>query len=180
MEVNYHDRSLFLLVILEYLKESCTDVKKTLVQKAIFIFQEAFKVDLGYKYKLHFYGPYSAELTNDLNYLESQGLINMEFGRDLAYKISIGKNGIDYAEKAKLSTKKEDIKSYIDKLLSIIPSKFEMEVELIATALYFLKLPIDDDRIRRSIKFIKPEFADSKIERAIKIAKNIMISISSG
>lgn len=48
---------------------------RTMMQKIIFILRHRFGKFRDYEYSLHYFGPYSEDLTNDLRRLKYQGLI---------------------------------------------------------------------------------------------------------
>lgn len=48
---------------------------RTMMQKIIFILRHRFGKFRDYKYSLHYYGPYSEDLTDELRHLKYQGLI---------------------------------------------------------------------------------------------------------
>ena len=63
------------VAILSLLKNAQGTVGKTFIQKGIYILQEGLEEDLGYRYKLHFYGPFSQELATDVDTLHYSCLL---------------------------------------------------------------------------------------------------------
>ena len=65
-------------------------VGHTLMQKLFYLLQCGEGVELGYKYKLHYYGPYSRELWSDLNLLANEKVVNIEANPNgYGYKIEL-------------------------------------------------------------------------------------------
>ena len=52
--------------IIRYIVDMLKDVGKVRMQKLVYFLQWIFTVPLGYDYKMHYYGPYSDELNDDL------------------------------------------------------------------------------------------------------------------
>src|SRR4030042_2622370 len=66
--------------IICYIVDKLKDVGKIRMQKLVYFLQWLFDVPLGYDYKMHYYGPYSDELNDDL--IAMQLSKNVEIGAD--------------------------------------------------------------------------------------------------
>lgn len=157
------------VTILSLLENAQRNVGKTFIQKGIYILQEGLKEDLDYKYKLHFYGPFSQELANDIDALHDMGLINVDYDVNRnGYQIEITDRGRDFLRKfGNHGVKVEKIK----KVLLLIGKEQVRGMELIGTVLYFAKLTCDDSEIKKLVNMVKPHFSDNEIEEALKRLK---------
>ncbi|MCE2457171.1 MAG: hypothetical protein J4G14_05090 [Dehalococcoidia bacterium] len=54
------------------------DLGKTQIQKIVYFLQESIGVPLKYRYRMHYYGPYSDELDGNLSLTESIGYIDID------------------------------------------------------------------------------------------------------
>ena len=64
---------------------------KIQVQKLVYFAQDC-GVPLGYKYEIYHYGPYSFELSHDLDSLDSLGVLNVDSDPNgFGFNISVGK-----------------------------------------------------------------------------------------
>ena len=66
-----------MLYLLLFLKDAGTIEGKTKFQKLIFLAKKEYNLNIGYDFVKYSYGPYSFELTNDLETLESLELIDV-------------------------------------------------------------------------------------------------------
>ncbi len=154
------------IAILSLLENAQGTVGKTFLQKGIYILQEGLKEELGYKYKLHFYGPFSQELANDIDTLYYMGLINIQYDAEATgYRIEITEAGKKFLKKYQQNDLE---KNKIEKVLSMIDGKLTKKMELLGTVLYFAKLTNDKGEIKRLVNMFKPHFADSEIEESLK------------
>ena len=122
----------------------CTIIKenngigKTALMKLIYILQQVYKVPLGYNYSIYTYGPYSAEVMNEIDFAEQSELISINtvpynagyMGyhlecRDKAYEVVNDVNGSlsKYAE-------------IVNEVISCFGKKTAKELELSATIIY--------------------------------------------
>jgi len=157
-----------LATILELLNKTGKAVGKTFLQKGIYILQEGLKVNLGYKYRLYLYGPFSQELANDIDYLHDVGLISIDYNpQGYGYQIKITGAGKNFLSNLRNLESDEDVKKVV-KVLSLIGEKNVREMELFGTVLYFAKLTDDDSEIKRLMRTVKPHFHDNEIEKALE------------
>ena len=156
--------------ILELLENVNTTVGKTFLQKAVYILQEGLKEQLDYSYKLHFYGPFSQELANDIDALNDMDLIDVEFEPDgIGYQIKITNKGEQFLEELK-RRKIEVSEEKIARVLSLIENRNVRGMELLGTVLYFARLTSDEDELKKLVNMVKPHFSNAEIEKAyIKI-----------
>src|SRR5215212_7308774 len=51
---------------------------KTALQKSVYLVQELYGLDLGYRFGLHTYGPFCSELLSDLDFAEALDLVEIK------------------------------------------------------------------------------------------------------
>jgi len=157
-----------LSTILELLRRSTKKVGKTFIQKAVYVLQDWLGWDSDYKFKLHYYGPYSSDLSDDLDILNELGLIEMVFNGH-GYDIGITKEGAHFLG--------EHLETYmpnqpqIERAISLVGQDDIRNMELIGTVLYFAKLSNDDSEITKLVNTVKPRFPDTTIMNSIKFLK---------
>ncbi|WP_456329327.1 hypothetical protein [Archaeoglobus sp.] len=157
------------VTILKLLNNVRKEVGKTFIQKGVYILQSGLGRDLGYSYKLYFYGPFSQELANDLDTLHETGLIDVRYDvRKGWYSIKITEKGKMFLEKFKEFGARN---SEIEEVLSLIEGKDARKMELLGTVLYFAKLTSDLKEIKRLVNIVKPHFNDREIEEALMLLR---------
>lgn len=120
---------------------------RTKLQKIIFILQQ-----LGYNfeedYKYHYYGPYSADLQIEVDYLVSQGYLS-EQQNNSTFLYSIRKKPLNYKENKKL----RDSSS----LITDLNSEQSQFLEVLSTIFYLHEYDTTDaTEIRKKLLFLKP------------------------
>ena len=60
--------------------DRCDDIGKTKIQKISYFLQESVGAELGYRFRIHYYGPYSDDLDDALSFAESLGFVDIEPG----------------------------------------------------------------------------------------------------
>ena len=137
-----------LLVLLKLLEKVDQKVGKTFVQKATYMLKDGLGEQLDYKFKMHFYGPFSQEISNDIEYLSNSKLIDVEY---VTYNLEVSGYKIEIAEAGKEFLKKynknENVGGKIDKIIELIGTDGAKEMELLGTVLYFAKQTTDEDKI---------------------------------
>ena len=150
--VNYDAITYIIKRITEINGEPC---KKTL-QKLVFLI-EAKRVDIGCKYGIHFYGPYSADLDYAVRELCDKGILKIDY-TPMEHRISvIDDSGLgDYSNET------------VNNILSFFGKETPSELELIATALYVYMERGDKDKIITGVKKLKgAKFSDARIDMAV-------------
>lgn len=148
-------------------------VGKTHIQKAIYFAQEAAGADLGFRYVIHYYGPYSRELDSLVQKLESQSVLNVTAAPDgYGYEVAIGETQLE-----------ETLEEYLQRSVESIVKHFggmpTLELERLSTAFYIRKRLPEADREDwvREVKSLKPKFSEEEIEKALDEAKAIAEAI---
>jgi len=148
---------------------------KTALQKMVYILQEAFGVDCGYRFQLYTHGPFTSQLLADLDLVESFGAVRVNYvpssGGFSGYKIAAAEKNAAIRSKGErfLDQHRDSIDNLVDQYGSLTTK----DLELRATIIYADK---DADRSGRSltreelidlVKRIKPRFSESTIAEAL-------------
>ncbi len=154
-----------LTTILELLRRSKTKVGKTFIQKAVYVLQNWLGWNSDYKFKLHYYGPYSSDLSDDLNVLNELGFIEMVFNGH-SYDISITAEGERFTGEHLENCMSNQ--TQIERAISLVGKDDVRNMELIGTVLYFAKLTGDEKEITALVNTVKPHFNDETIQESIR------------
>lgn len=157
-----------LTTILELLRRSKKKVGKTFIQKSIYVLQNWLGWDSDYSFKLHYYGPYSQDLSDDIDILNELGFIDIVFNGH-SYDIRIIDAGVRFLDE-NLETHMPN-KTIIERAISLIGQEDVRNMELIGTVLYFAELTNDDCEITKLVNTVKPHFPDDVINSSIKYLK---------
>jgi uncharacterized protein YwgA len=101
-------------------------IGKTKIQKLIFLLNREHIVDLDYS--MHYYGPYSSQLSNELNFAESTQIIQSQWREDKGFFLKKGPN-----EKRFENLITEDEKNQINQIASEFGKFSAKELTIIAT-----------------------------------------------
>jgi len=160
--------------IIRCIVDKVKDVGKIRMQKLVYFLQWIFNVPLGYDYKMHYYGPYSDELNDDLIAMQMNN--NLEIGADpsgYGYHIIPGTEAV--------TTRDEILGKYsenISKCLSEFDKFNPNELEIISTlhfAKYVAGVP-DEDKIIEKTSMLKPVFPKVTIKQTYKKLESIVKS----
>jgi uncharacterized protein YwgA len=157
-----------LTTILELIRRSKTKVGKTFLQKTIYVLQDWLGWDSDYIFKLHYYGPYSQDLSDDIDTLNELGLIEMSFNGN-SYDIRLTDSGLRFLD--------ENLPAYmanitkIERAISLIGKDNVRNMELIGTILYFAGLTKNDSEITMLVNTVKPHFSEETINNSLTYLK---------
>lgn len=104
-------------------------VKKAL-QKTVFLLEQK-GIDLGFKYTLHFYGPYCAELDHETLKLNSDGVITINYSQ-YGHKLKLNSEFGQPIESDLPANQVSMAKEVIERYKALSPS----DLELLTTAIY--------------------------------------------
>lgn len=156
-------------VIIKMLQEN-PGMGKTAVMKTIFILQQVKHVDLGCEFSIYTYGPYNADVMEDIDELVSDGLLlsNAYIYKDyVGYTLSATDFGVDVAPKLK---NKDAVA--LKEVLGFVKGKNAKELELYSTIIYvedwYLKSKKANsiDSIIKKVHELKPHFSEETIQKA--------------
>jgi len=156
--------------LLKLLEEK--QVGKKSIQKLVY-FLQVFGVDLKYRYGMYHYGPYSSELSNDLDIMDMMGTINIEDNPNMyGYSIKLGESGKEQASDIEQHLYSD--KEHFDKLLSVFGRCSAKKLELYAT-MHLVESILQrrgqdssQESVTREVKILKPKYPDNDIEKAYK------------
>jgi len=162
--------------LVERLKSAGVPVNKTILQKYVYFLQEA-GLPIGYKYGLHYYGAYSADLASDTDYMDSIDLLHIKRDDEgYGFHIELGKR----AEKLDSLIEEESsqqIGRALDEVVETLHSKKVKPLELLSTLhLVAAELkrrgePPEDERIVKIVKRLKPGFKEGTIRDELEFLK---------
>jgi len=147
-------------------------IGKTHVQKAVLFAQEAAGLDLGFRYVIHHYGPYSFDLANFLDVLDRQGVLGISratdgYGFEVAPGAVLASEPLSSLEKAK-----------VDSLVRELQGMTTSGMELLATAFYVNQRygNRDPENLSR-VRALKPKFSPEEVDRALSRATEITTAV---
>lgn len=136
---------------------------KTQLQKLVYFLQES-GVPLGYEYEIYHYGPYSFELSEDMDSLDSLDVLNVESDpAGFGFDISAGK----FAGRFKLDPKyQKKMARVISELGADTPAKLEVKATI-----HFVKSVLaqrtgdSKSQVIKKVRALKPRFTEEFIKR---------------
>ena len=146
-------------------------VGHTLIQKVVYLLQNALDVDVGYNFKLYHYGPYSEELWGDLRILSDLGIVSIVTDPNgYGYRISI-----DDQEKAKLFQRfgSDSLNEKINEVMELLRNRDSRSLELLATTHFVYSDLVAKNRqatpsdVANYVTKLKPHFNSSQAEHAL-------------
>lgn len=165
---------------LRYERNNKVQFGKTVLQKVIFILQEIYKIPLGYDFSLYTYGPYTSEVFQDLDAVESlEGVqvrsIETGYG---GYEIipGSGKGNTIIRSKGKAYLESDPLKTTLDSLIKDFGGFTARDLELRATLIFIdrdLKGTSQHtmDNLAALLHEIKPKFPLHEIKQVIEEMK---------
>lgn len=160
-----------LKAILKLLKGIEIPVGKTFIQKGIYFLQEGLREDLGYKFKLYIYGPYSHDLAFDIDTLQDMGLIKVDYASNkYGYHIQLTPEGEDFLHSYNLQEPPIP-QEKIDRIISLLGGEKAKNMELLGTLLYFSRLSSDYKEIEKLVNRVKPHFSSEEIKDGWKLLR---------
>lgn len=146
---------------------------KTALEKLIYLIQEIGGVDLGYEYRLYTYGPFCAEVLDDLDFTEHIGGVSVNY-------VESGKGGYNIipADKSKELIERsndflEKCRASIDSIINGFGGLYAKDLELITTIIYMDRNAalsyqlLSVERLAQLVYDIKPHFLLSTIQEKV-------------
>jgi uncharacterized protein YwgA len=162
--------------IIRYLVDNLKDVGKIRMQKLTYFLQYIFGVPLGYVYKMHYYGPYSDELNEDLILMQVSRNVEIETDPSgYGYHIIPGPEAV--------TTKGDILGTYSEQVSKCLNEfvKFDTNQLEILSTLHFVKYVAgvsDESRVIEKTVMLKPKFQKSVIEETYRQLESITNSAS--
>jgi uncharacterized protein YwgA len=143
------------------------------MMKMIFLLQQVYKVQLGYRYEIYTYGPYSAEVASDVNFAEQLKIISISEEKytsgNVGYHLNPA-NGTSNAIKEAQSFLEES-QGAIDSVIHMFGDKTAKELELSSTIVYLYVAYNENgystsrEDISSEVHKIKPHFSQEIIQK---------------
>jgi uncharacterized protein YwgA len=155
--------------LIAYVAKNVHGLGKTKLHKLIYLIKEIGEVPIGFNFRFYNYGPYSDNLAETLDFVNSLDGVIMKYDpRMNMYEITPGECADKLIEKA--SSNINTYKTSIDSMLTTYGGKLAKELELISTIIYAnrnYKLK-DDDSLASTTCDLKPKFNLVEIKSAIE------------
>ena len=155
------------------------DIGKTKIQKILYFLQESMGVPLKYRFRIHYFGPYSDEIDNALSFTKSLGRIDIQpdsggFGYHVtrvATDTDEPWQEYDISGDPEIEISSDEIDNTIDILAQIDTP----QIELYATIhfVYHHKSELSKSQTVTTVKRIKPKFTTSRIEAAYERLREV-------
>ncbi|MYB76835.1 MAG: restriction endonuclease [Chloroflexi bacterium] len=147
---------------------------KTALQKLIYLLQEVYGVKCGYDYKLYTYGPFTSQVLQDLDQVDSlSGVDVTSVPTDLGgYRIEPGKNAAPIKEKESNFIAEHEGK--LERLINDYGAFSAKELELRATAVYVARdmqrdgKKVTVEALTQMVHDIKPYFPREEIQSVVE------------
>ena len=152
------------LAIIRRITELAPDPGKTSIQKIVYFLQSGLEVPLGYRFKMHYFGPYSEDLDGKLSLASAMGIVEIrDDSAGYGYHIKPGKFDVEDVEPTMTSDE-------IDETIIELAELELPQLELLATVHFVQTIQSQWDRgkVIRTVGRLKPKFSDKRIERAYR------------
>ena len=160
------------IAFIERVVHNSGDIGKTKIQKILYFLQESMGVPLKYRFRIHYFGPYSDEIDDALSFAKSLGRIDIQpdsggFGYHVTPAVTDTNEswqGYDLSEDSEVDISAGDI----DKTIEVFREIDTPQIELYAT-IHFIggpKSKLSKNQTIETVKRIKPKFTKDRIENA--------------
>ena len=150
------------LAVIRRIANLAQDPGKTSIQKIVYFLQSGLEVPLGYRFKMHYYGPYSETLDGNLSLSDAMGIVEIKAdSAGYGYHIKPGKYPVKGVE---TSMPWEEIDETINELAELeLP-----QLELFATIHFVqsIRSRWDRSKVIMTVRRLKPKFSEERIEKA--------------
>lgn len=155
-----------LIEIAQRRQEKSAQFGKTVAQKLVYLLQNAYRVDLGYRFNIYTYGPYSASLMGDIDYGAATNLLSVSYDESQGYSIFPGSDVEQLAEERMEFV--NEVAEDLEKLFSDFGELNAAELELRSTIHYVSKGRTirPKQKVVDQVNKIKPKFGKDVVERA--------------
>ena len=158
------------VAIIRHIVSRSGDLGKTQIQKIVYFLQESVGVPLKYRYRMHYYGPYSDELDGNLSLTESIGYIDINPDPNgFGYHVTPVKErentpwqGYDMSKDPEV----RELTEVIDNAIDILGALETPQIELYATIhlISGLKGNSSKEKTVQTVKRLKPKFSMEHID----------------
>jgi len=155
------------IAIIRRIAELVPDSGKTSIQKTVYFLQEGLGVPLGYRFRMHYYGPYSEVLDSNLSLASGMGVVTVESDtQGDGYHVTPGPSS-----GAKLEPPMRQEKT--DETIRSLGQLETSQLELLATMHFVRRLnsQLSENEVIRTVRRLKPKFSQDKVESAYQDVK---------
>jgi hypothetical protein len=169
-EMKLLDKLSVLYQIVEGGQEVKDRVGHMVIQKLVYLLQQAKGVPLGYNFALHYYGPYSEELWSDLWTLQDWGYLDIATAPDGYGYIITAKRKPTWQSSRGVSKSRQSIKE----LWEFLKGKSSHNLELYATTHFVSsdlrekERPADEESVVEKVIALKPHFRPEAVKQALR------------
>ena len=158
-------------LLAKHLEPCSPQFGKTVFMKLVYLLQEVYKVPLGYRYTLYSYGPFSPEVSAELDRSKLQGGVDITYaGNDGGFKITSGPG----ASQA-IGNSNAPISEYAGKIEKLVEQfghfrAKDLELRTTVTYIWNLARPSSDPDTQDVINLVrelKPHFSAIEIQTAV-------------
>ena len=138
-----------------------SQIGKTVVQKTVSMLTREKVID--FDYSMYHYGPYSAQVSSELNLAENIGTVEIDWISDKGYFIQSKSDELE-------GVLSDDDKQAIDRVIDRYGMFNAIELSIIATAL-FVKDDFevnDNEELVRVVASLKPKYTIDRIKNILK------------
>ncbi len=148
---------------------------KTAMQKLLYLLQEGFDVDLGYRFGFYTYGPYEAAVMRDIDFAAELGMLKVEYDPDTGYQIAPGESA-GQLEPFRPQVL-EQLGNRLDRLMEHFGGFNARELELRATLLYIKEdePAVSDEELCARAHRLKPKYLMEEIQEAATQLRQIKL-----
>jgi uncharacterized protein len=140
------------------------DIGKTKLQKLVYFVQEECAQELGYRFGMHHFGPYSDELDDDMVKMKAFGYLRVEpDAGGYGYHVMPGSEKLPEFQTAMIASTTKTATC-----IQVLGHKSARDLELWAT-IHYLTAHLEQytyEQIESTTRALKPKFAASEIRRA--------------
>ncbi len=141
-------------------------LRKTALQKMIFLLERSFGVDCDYNYTLYTYGPFCADVARDLEIVESFGGVTVEYDPNCrGYDLRPGPATDEL--RARAQNFLAQISNQLDQLIGDYGRASAKDLELRSTITYLAKPDRTDEELIQQVRQVKPHFPEQLIAAAL-------------
>lgn len=144
---------------------------KKALQKYIFLIHEIGGVPTGYKFRFYTYGPFSPDLSGDVDVVQSLG------GVRVSYDVTNNAYSIEESQNTDVIVQKGDgfLEQYgekVKRIVEIFGGRYAKDLELTATIVFIYnkigrKKLFDKDSLKEKVQDTKPKYGDAEISKAL-------------
>ena len=176
------EKSAFILCLIDSLAEKDVWSSETRIQRLVYFLQNLLEVPMDYNFILYKYSPYSFYLRDKLTSLRANMLLTLEADRYSGSRFVTTDLGKQYKEIFHKSTK--PYMKRIDSAIDTLGTESILELEQLATALFFTRLAENQEKSillenrAKEMKKWKPiismDYAQEVVEKLDTIRNNML------